>query len=294
MMKIAVLSDARYPTKPDGGHGLGMSAHDIATGLADTGNEVTLFALAGSEFEAGELHAIRTEAEAAKYCASRMEFDAVLDTGHHHLLSRMVPDAPVVNRICDMECEYQPPNAIVNSWYMKRFYPDAQLVNTGIADPAYFREESGDYLLYAGKKEKQLGYELAREAARASRMPLRIANGLSGREKWKLFAGAHALIHPSRERAAPRLPIEAGYCGTPTICLAGDGTEHAVIDGVTGYVAEAITDIPMLAQIVYRLDRTRVKAWMVEHHSRGGMLYGYYSALREVSEGAKWKRLSLV
>ena len=54
-MKLAVFSDTRQPTKADGGHGLGMSAHSIASGLAARGHDVTLCAGYGSEFGNGRL-----------------------------------------------------------------------------------------------------------------------------------------------------------------------------------------------------------------------------------------------
>ena len=55
IVKLVVFSDTRQPTKADGGHGLGMSAHSIASGLAARGHDVTLCAGHGSEFGNGRL-----------------------------------------------------------------------------------------------------------------------------------------------------------------------------------------------------------------------------------------------
>ena len=134
-MKIAIFSDTRRPTRADGGHGLGMSAHSIATGLAERGHDVTLCAKNNSEFDNGRLLTFATESEMANWYLNGLEVDVILDTGHHHQLSKFAPNAPVLNRIADMECQYRPPNVVVNSSYMLDGWPGAKLIHTGIPDP---------------------------------------------------------------------------------------------------------------------------------------------------------------
>lgn len=291
-MKIAIFSDTRFPTKADGGHGIGMSAHSIAIGLLARGHDVTLCALAGSEFN-GRLQTFRHESEMANWYLNNTPVDVVLDTSHFHMLSRFAPHAPVLNRVADMECQYQPPNAVVNSWYMVERYPQASLVNTGIIDPGAFRYNHDGYLLFAGRQEPQLGWHLVQDLARELDMPLRVANGLSGDAKWELFAGAAVLIHPSQHRAAPRLPVEAGYCGVPTVCLAGDGTEHVVIDGLTGYVAQDVTELPEAVEFAMMLDRSRVYDWFKINHDYDHMIDEYERLLLELVDRPllvnKWK-----
>lgn len=284
-MRIAVFSDTRLPTKADGGHGLGMSAHSIATGLAEIGHDVILCAVKDSEFEAGELLTFNNETAMALWFLREQSVDVVLDTSHHHKLSQLQANAPVLNRICDRECGYNPPNTVVNSEYMQSIYPGAKIIETGIKDPGYFRDDHDGYLLFASRFDRELGYEMALEVAKQSGHELKIASRLSGDAKWELFANAKALLHPSVNRAAPRLPIELGFCGVPTICLDKDGTAHMVSNGVTGFVcadvAEMVTAVSELDDI-YRDD---VHDFMIDNHSHDQMIADYEMALRAVKYG---------
>lgn len=291
-MKIAVFSDTRQPTKADGGHGLGMSAHSIAAGLLERGHDVTLCARDGSEFD-GRLLTFATESEMANWYLNGREVDVVLDTGHHHQLSKFAPNTPVVNRIADMECQYRPPNSVVNSRYMLDGWPDAKLINTGIKDPGYFRADHDGYLLFAGRQENDLGWHLVQHLARTINMPLKVADGLSGKEKWQLFAGAAVLLHLSTKRAAPRLPVELGYCGVPTICLDNDGTASIVTDGLTGVVALDIQRLSSAIKRAMELNRATIYDWYKRNHDYERMIDGYETMLREVREQPTWKRHSV-
>ena len=291
-MKIAIFSDTRQPTKADGGHGLGMSAHSIANGLLVRGHDVTLCAAVGSEFD-GRLQTFQHESEMANWYLNNTPVDVVLDTSHYHMLSKFAPHAPVLNRIADLECQYQPPNIVVNSLFMTDRYPSASLVNTGIIDPGAFRYNHDGYLLFAGRQEQQLGWHLVNDLASQLDMPLRIASGLAGDDKWELFAGAAVLIHPSINRAAPRLPVEAGYCGVPTVCLAGDGSESVVIDGLTGYVAQGPSELPHAIEFAMMLDRSKVYDWYKENHSYDHMIDAYERLLLEITEWT-WKPHSVM
>lgn len=292
-MKIAVFSDTRLPTKADGGHGLGMSAHSIATGLAARGHDVTLCAGWGSEFDNGRLQVFQNESEMANWYLNNTPVDVVLDTSHFHMLSKFAPHAPVLNRVADLECQYQPPNVVVNSWFMIERYRTAYLVNTGIIDPGAFRYNHDGYLLYAGRQEQQLGYHLIHDLAKQLDMPLKIASGLAGDDKWELFAGAAVLVHPSQNRAAPRLPVEAGYCGVPTVCLAGDGTESIVTDGLTGYVAQNASELPEMVEYAMMLDRSAIYDWYKENHDYDDMIASYERLLMEIAEWT-WKPHSVM
>ena len=299
-MKLAIFSDTRQPTKADGGHGLGMSAHSIASGLAARGHDVTLCAGHGSEFGNGRLQMFSSESEIANWYLNNVYLNRevgsypVLDTSHFHQLSKFAPHAPVVNRVADLECTYQPPNVVVNRWYMVERYPNASLVNTGIIDPGAFRYNHDGYLLFAGRQEPQLGWHLVQDLAKQSDMPLRVASGLSGDDKWHLFAGAAVLIHPSQNRAAPRLPVEAGYCGVPTVCLSGDGAEHVVMDGLTGYVAQNALELAQMVNLAMSLDRSKIYDWMKTNHDYDVMINAYERLLLEVADkpllGGKWKQ----
>lgn len=289
-MNLAILSDTRLPTLPDGGHGLGRSAHDIASGLAARGHTVTLFAAYGSQFNSGHLCEYKDEV----ICANDLNrqgavFDAILDTSHSHHLSKLRRGWPVVNRIGDRECAWQPPNAVVNSTYMQRKHPNGRLVHTGINVEAipFFPEHQG-YLAFMSAHFAHKGWPEVQSIARKADMPLRIIENLTGAEKWEALGGAVALLHPSTLDAAPRSPLEAAACGVPTLCLSGDGCSQHVVNGRTGFVADDVSWLPALCTNAWILDRTLVREWVTETHGYEQMIDGYESLLTAVANGERW------
>lgn len=287
-MKIAVISDTRQPTKADGGHGLGMSAHGIAAGLAGRGHEVTLFAGPGSDFP-GELVTGMSERQLATLCLAG-DFDAILDTSHQHHASRMDPFFPVLNRLCDLECRWQPPNVVVNSPFMQGRF-GGRLVHTGIdVDAIPFTAEGAGYLAYMAPKFAHKGWGIALEVARETALPLVIIEGLSGDDKWQMLGRAYALLHPSAIDAAPRIPLEAAACGVPTLCLPGDGTEHHVAHGVSGFVCQSASEIveTLAACKVSRLDRRAAREWVAGEHGLAQMIDAYEALLIALEDGERW------
>lgn len=287
-MKIAVISDARRPTLPDGPHGLGRSAYDIATGLLQRGYDVILFAGQGSEFCRPLVTGVSERDLVRKALAG--DFDAILDTSHQHHTSRIDGMFPVVNRICDLECRWQPPNVVVNSPFMQGAF-GGRLVNTGIdVDSIPFYEEDAGYLAYMSAKFAHKGWHAARDIARESGRPLRVIEGLTGREKWNALGNAYALLHPSTIDAAPRLPLEAAACGVPTLCLGQDGTQHHVAHGVSGYVCADVAHIAetLNACRVSEIDRRQTRCWVSETHNLAQMIDGYEAVLSAVKNGERW------
>lgn len=297
-MKIAVLSNTRRPTRPDGPHGLGRTAHAIAQGLAHRGHDITLFAGPGSQFEEGELLIHRREGGRIAQHA----FDAYLDSSHAHDLSREQPDWPVLNRLGDRECRYQPPNAIVETEYMRGNYPAARVVRKGIdaANIPFFPVHQG-YLAYFGQIIGHKGYRRALDVGELAGRVVHVAGPnyenahlpayhgvLYGHEKWRFIGGAEALLHPSLGDAGPRTPLEAAACGTPTLCLDGDGAMEHVAHCVSGFVcmdlhemADALGDLP-------HLPRRRVREWVLDEFPLDKMLAGYENALLAVAAGERW------
>jgi hypothetical protein len=290
-MRIAVLSDCRLPSLPDGAHGLGRSAHDIARGLALRKHDVTLYAGEGSEFINGVL-ICHADEESRAYEMAKQDgapYDAILDTSHLHTLSKLKPYWPIVNRIADRECKWQPPNAVVNSDYMQRWYRKAMKVPTGIElETIPFQEKHGDYLLFMSAAHDHKGYPAAKAIADAAKKPIQVLAGMKGADKWHIINHAFALLHPSEIDAAPRSPLEAAAAGVPTICLDRDGSTEHVAHCITGFVCrdvkemlEAVEDVPML-------DRKLCREWVGAHHSYARMIEGYEGMLKLVTEGKRW------
>lgn len=290
-LRIAVLSDARMPTRADGTHGLGRSAYDIAAALVDLGHDVTLYAGADSVFPFGDVHCGEDEIAIANALARAGvdAYDAFLDTGHYHQLSKLRPHWPIVNRMADMECYYQPPNAAVNSAFMLKVYPKAKRVNTGVdVDSIPFFPDQGDYLLFMGGDDPQKGKHIARMIANHIHMPFRDVFNLEGDDKWEAMGRAYALLYPSERRAAPRLPLEAAATGTPTLCLNKDGTTSHVYDGVTGFVCSDFAQMAERVNDIATLDRGKVRAMIAENHSLEQMAQAYAGLLQAVASGVTW------
>lgn len=286
-MRLVVLSDELMPAGPDGDGGMARSVWDLADGLAARGHAVTLVGAPGSAFERGEL---------LLHGAPLPEADAYLDGTHAHALSSHQPELPVLNRIGDRECAWQPPNMITATRYMQAHYPAARVIPLGVRDdaPEHFRATPGSYLAFLALNVAHKGLMTAREVASLTRLPLvergeRTAGGVvRGADKWAHLAGALAVLYPSQIDSSPRVPLEAALMGTPTICLDGDGAQEHVAHCVSGFVCcdpgemiEAVRDVALL-------DRRAVRQWALDEHPFAGMVDAYEAALVSVAEGTRW------
>lgn len=289
-MRLAVLSDTRVPTRPDGGHGLGISAHEIATGLCAEGHEVTLFAGRGSQF-VGELEIGESELDIAR-SIDLDKFDAILDTGHGHWLSKLKPAAPVVNRLADLECRWSPPNIIVNSPFMQT-RKGGKIINTGIMTSAgkWFNEnQRAKIAIFMSGDAGHKGAEVARQVAARAGYTLEMVRELAGDRKWETLAMAGVLLHPSTIDAAPRLPLEAALVGTPTLCLSGDGARYHVADAVSGYVCRDGREMisHMTSENLTILEPVDGRDWCLKTHGYRAMVKAYEAALTKVANGECW------
>lgn len=293
-MKIAVLSDTRRPTLPDCPHGLGKSTFDIAAGLALRGHDVTLFAGLGSQFPYGELVVNVQEADRIRHDT----FDVYLDSSHHHDLSREHPGWPVLNRIADLEYPYDPPNAIVESRYVGERLPRARFVAKGVdVDAISFSADHDGYLAFLGRINAAKGYRRALHLGErvhfagpneaGAHLP-RYAGVLAGADKWRFLGCALGLVLPSINDVAPRTPLEAAACGTPTLCLDGDGTQEHVEDCVSGFICADMTDMAEAVDYLPHLDRRAVRDWVAAHHPLARMIDGYEAALVALADGERW------
>jgi glycosyltransferase involved in cell wall biosynthesis len=112
--------------------------------------------------------------------------------------------------------------------------------------------------------------------------------GLLGIEKWQLLGSASVLLHPTQNNAAPRLPLEAAMVGTPTVCLAGDGTEYHVKDGVSGVVCKTVDDLPDAIMAASKIDPDDCLDFVHVEHTYQAMIDNYLTLLTAVAEGETW------
>lgn len=299
-MRIAVLSNCRVPTGPVGPYGLGRTNHAIASGLAARGHSVTLFAGAGSAFEAGHLVIQRDE----RTREIDDTFDVVLDSSHHHTFGLSAPDVPTVNRMGDRETKAAVPCAVVESAYMQRHYPGAKLVKKGIdIDAIPLSMETTRKLRYVGTLIEHKGWRRALDVARlagagiefagpnqtgAEELPVEHVGVLDGEALWRFIGQARAIVQATSIDAAPRLPLEAAACGAPVVCLAGDGSEEHVAHCVSGFVCESVEDMAAAVDDTLFINGGRAREWVADTHPLQKMIDGYESALVAAADGERW------
>lgn len=81
--------------------------------------------------------------------------------------------------------------------------------------------------------------------------------GLDGRvlmmghepDQRKIWAANHALVLPSRGEGTPLAALEAMMCGRPVIATPAGGLSETVVDGLSGYLAEALDTAAMAAAL---------------------------------------------
>jgi len=277
-MRIAIMGETRFPVLPYGSGGLGRTTHDIATGLLRLGHKVTIYSPEGGEFEGSITKDVHPE-----------WYDVFLDFSHDHSWQF----DKVLHLIGDKECKYQPPCAVVQSEYMRTFYPSAKLVPAGVnVDEIPFSKEHGDYLVFAGAnishKQPSVARDIARDAGKELRMLGPEFEVVTEDEKNKIIGHALGLLCPYLMDAAPRLPLEAAACGTPTICLDGDGTKEHVVDLVTGFVCESMEEMTETVILLGGLDRERIRSWVSQNHNNRLEIPQIEHLLEVVRDGEKW------
>jgi glycosyltransferase involved in cell wall biosynthesis len=313
MAKFAVLSDTRLPTARNYfGHGLGQIMLAIAEGLLAKGHEVQLFAGRGSEF-AGVLYTRDEERDFLHVDFSG--FDAVLDGGHFHELSKLHPDAPIINLSHDREA---PPgkNAVFPSAAHRHYHgyteQNGKVVYNGVSiphppalcapSPSNGEGEKDPYFAYLSTFYPPKGATMAMEAARLAGVKLRMAGTtppapppgsnyigpLWGEDKLNFLAGAKALLFPSGIEAGPITPLEAQSVGCPVIVSWYGGAKENMEDGVTGYCCRDTVGMAEAIRTIDQINRTKCREWVSENRSASRMVDEYEKLLGDVAKGAQW------
>lgn len=287
-MRLAVLSDERARTGATATGGLGRSMYAIAAGLAQRGHDVTLYAVPGSHFEWGT---VKVGGFVARETPG---YDAVLDGTHRHLLAAHRPEWPVVHRLGDREYRGHAPNAVVASRYMRRYFPQARIVPTGITERPLLDCERESHLLFMALNVPHKGGATAADVGETVGREVLFygpgwPNGPVLGTSWQLaLQSADALLYPSTIDAAPRTPLEAAMMGTPTLCLDLDGAQEHVEHCVSGFVCADAAEMADAVPDVALLDRQAMRAWVLDTHGYARMIDGYEAALHAVADGERW------
>lgn len=303
-MKIGVLSDCRMPTVREGGHGLGMTAWDIAEHLLDAKHDVRLYAGPGSEHNAPVV--VHADEVARARDLVDVDVDVWIDLSHYHELSRIAPELPVINYMMDTECQYKPPNAVVANKFGQDLY-GGRVVKLGVRMGAFYHDPS-DYLAFSGAMIPRKGFDKAMRVAMRTGKTVRFAGRavihregdlqnliptwmgeIPDRAQFERFVGnASVLLNPSVLDSGGRVSLDAAMCGTPTLVFDVTGAQYHVEHGVSGYVVQDVEEMADAVRDAIRLDRERVREWAVDNHSIYGMCSGLIEAAQAVIDGERW------
>lgn len=255
-MRIAVISDAVYPTPWELGHGLGRAVFNVARRLAMLGHTVTLFGLEGSTLPGGEVVTVDVQGlDGERYLADeverrQMKFDVALDCGHtHETASRKV--LPCVALFEDRGSRPAQNAVFVSRDLQRHLGLPGTVIPNGI--------EPDEYPLYEGPREEwtmflghNLGHKRWTDAVRAAAMAGREirsygdglpAGPVGGRAKVAILQHAACLVHPADIEAGPLTVLEAMAVGTPVVARRAGGTPEYVRQGEGGWLCDTVEEM---------------------------------------------------
>jgi glycosyltransferase involved in cell wall biosynthesis len=110
------------------------------------------------------------------------------------------------------------------------------------------------------------------------------AGFVKGAERAALLGGARALLYPIQfPESFGLVLIEAMFCGTPVAAVGLGAVPELVDDGLTGYVAPSIGELPDAVLNCLRLDRTIVRQNAQQRFSLELMASRYAELYQRVS-----------
>jgi glycosyltransferase involved in cell wall biosynthesis len=171
-----------------------------------------------------------------------------------------------------------------------------------------YHETKQNYALFLGRFSPDKGAHLALEAAHAVGLPLVLAGkcqeelekdylenevkprlgphdtlfGVAdAREKRILLANARCLLFPVQwEEPFGMVMIEAMACGTPVVALRGGSVPEVIVDGVTGFICEAPSELPAALNTVGELSAADCRNHVARNFSADALARGYADAYR--------------
>jgi len=295
-MRIAVQSDAIYPTPYACGHGLGRAVFNVARELANRGHEVTLFGLDGSDLPNGRVVTTSTYGFSGEYeLAQQVEasdFDVALDAGHMHALAN-AGTLPTIAWFQDRASVAAANPVYVSADQRAHCGPWGPVVHNGVVLNEYplSRKRRNGRLLFVGSSVWHKGLEQARKVSALADMPLdeygegTLGGPIGGRDKVQAIQAASWLVFPAHIDAGPQTPLEAMACGTPVVGLAKAATIEYVPSGYLGPTAEAMAHI---VRNVRRPAPETMYRWVRDAFTVERQTDAMEKLLEAVAYGARW------
>ena len=180
----------------------------------------------------------------------------------------------------------------------------AGTVHHGLAPERFrFSPEPGDYLAFLGRLAPEKQPDVAIEIARRAGVPLRIAakidaadreyfervvapllddplvefiGEIGDADKSAFLGGARALLFPiDWPEPFGLVMIEAMACGTPVIARPCGSVPEVLRPGVTGFIADSVSDLVDAVKRIDTIDRARCRREFEERFSVGRMVDDY-------------------
>jgi len=233
---------------------------------------------------------------------SRLCLSPAVATIHHdskESLSRIYRANPQVKLV-----------AISRSQARRELAPISAVIHHGMSPERFpFLPDQG-YLLYLGRYSREKGPHLAIEMAVRAGLPLVMAGEpheldyyreqvlplirehgvlelgpVGGPCKTNLLARARALIFPIQwDEPFGLVMIEAQLSGVPVLALRRGSVPEVVEDGVTGLVADDVSELVSGARVAEKFfDRARIRALARERWSADRMTSDYLQLYRQVA-----------
>lgn len=283
-LRLALMSDAVWPTPWDGGHGLGRMVFNLGRELVRRGHAVTLLGADGSALDGARVWTVpggrgfAHEPQMARMVAEHAsDFDAFIDASHTHALANADTGLPGLAWFADVASAAAPRAVFVSRWAREQAGQPGEVVCNAVEPdefPLYEGPRAG--LLWMALNVPAKGLSVARVAAQLAGLPLaahgpNTANGpLTGAEKVAALQHAQAYLFPSIIDAGPQTPLEAMACGTPCVVLKRAGTVEYVAHGTGGYLCESVDEMALACHDAAGMDPASVRQSVID----GGFTVG--------------------
>lgn len=302
-MRIALMSDAVWPTPLEGGHGLGRAVFNLGRELVKRGHAVTLLGAEGSALLGARVWTVPASqgfgyepAMARMVLEHQGDFDAYIDTSHTHALANARGSLPGLAWFEDAQSYPAPCGVFVSAWTRAQVGQAGEVVVNAIAldeYPLYEGPRAG--LLWMAYNVAYKGQTLARAVAQLAGLHLDCygigtANGpLLGAAKLAAMQHAQAYLFTSSYDAGPQTPLEAMACGTPVVALHAGGTPEYVVGGVGGHFGANAHELADAIARVATLDAAAMRQSVID----GGFVIErqadeFERLLARVVEGGRW------
>lgn len=324
-MRILILADATMPTPADGTHGLGRITSIVAEGLLARGHDAVLIAKHGSTFSGAmitvDCNGYDGERDLAREALKlHREFpaDVILDNGHLHYLSLMMPALPIVNVYHDRFQPYARCPILLSEGQRALMSPEfetARIIHNAL-NPAdyepFYDPTTPEYALFMGAISELKQPFLAIEACARLGLKLVMAGqpltgkipvthhsnaeyvGMAtGKHKADLYRHAKVFLQLGTDESFGITTLEAALSGTPVVAWPSGGNLDLVRYGVSGafVIAQAKDKVQATCDAIERasfVPRQMCRAWGEALCQPERQIDLYEDALGACAKGLWW------